>query len=285
MKQILVPLLGQSGDRSALDAAAAFLKGHGGHIEAKLYRRNPRDVMPIVGEGFSASAIDQVMDAAEAAAKEQGKSVKATFDSWQSETGVELGAAKPGSSATTANLNSVVGPILNTFTKRGRLADLIVFARPMAQGQPDRESLLEAAMMDTGKPVLLVPDDGTTTAGKTVILAWNGSKEAARAVSVAMPILARADSVTVLTVKDGDVTSDPQELAEVLKLNGINATATVADMVKAGVATTLESEAAKIKADLLVIGAYSHSRMREFIMGGVTDDMLNEIQLPVLLVH
>ena len=69
MKQILVPLLGQSGDRSALDAAAAFLKGHGGHIEAKLYRRNPRDVMPIVGEGFSASAIDQVMDAAEAAAK------------------------------------------------------------------------------------------------------------------------------------------------------------------------------------------------------------------------
>lgn len=285
MKRVLVPLLGQSGDRSALDAAAAFLKGHGGHIEAKLYRRNPKDVMPIVGEGFSATAIEQVMDAAEAAARDQDKSVKATFDSWQDATGVTVGAAKPGDSTVTAELESVVGPILNTFTKRGRLADLIVFARPMAQGQPDRESLLEAAMMDTGKPVLLVPDDGSTTAGKTVILAWNGSKEAARAVSVAMPILTRADSVTVLTVKDGDVTADPQELADALKLNGVNATAAVAEMVKAGVANTLDSEAAKIKADLVVIGAYSHSRMREFIMGGVTDDMLNEIQLPVLLVH
>ena len=285
MKQVLVPLLGQSGDRSALDAAAAFLKGHGGHIEARLYRRNPKDVMPIVGEGFSASAIEQVLESAEAAAREQDKSVKATFESWQNATGVELGAPKPGSSTITADLESVVGPILNTFTKRGRLADLIVFARPMAQGQPDRESLLEAAMMDTGKPVLLVPDDGTTTAGKTVILAWNGSKEAARAVSVAMPVLARADSVTVLTVKDGDVTADPQDLADVLNLNGVTATVTVSDMAKAGVAATLESEAAKIKADLVVIGAYSHSRMREFIMGGVTDDMLNEIQLPVLLVH
>ncbi|MCR9176430.1 MAG: universal stress protein [Alphaproteobacteria bacterium] len=285
MKRILVPLLGQSGDRSALDAAAAFLKGHGGHIEAKLYRRNPRDVMPIVGEGFSATAIEQVMDAAEAAARDQDKSVKATFESWQDATGVTVGAAKPGDSTVTAELDSVVGPILNTFTKRGRLADLIVFARPMAQGQPDRESLLEAAMMDTGKPVLLVPDDGSTTAGRTVILAWNGSKEAARAVSIAMPVLTRADSVTVLTVKDGDVTADPQELADALKLNGVNATAAVAEMVKAGVANTLDSEAAKIKADLVVIGAYSHSRMREFIMGGVTDDMLNEIQLPVLLVH
>lgn len=285
MKRILVPLLGQSGDRSALDAAAAFLRGHGGHIEAKLYRRNPRDVMPIVGEGFSATAIEQVMDAAEAAARDQDKSVKATFESWQDATGVTVGAAKPGDSTVTAELDSVVGPILNTFTKRGRLADLIVFARPMAQGQPDRESLLEAAMMDTGKPVLLVPDDGSTTAGRTVILAWNGSKEAARAVSIAMPVLTRADSVTVLTVKDGDVTADPQELADALKLNGVNATAAVAEMVKAGVANTLDSEAAKIKADLVVIGAYSHSRMREFIMGGVTDDMLNEIQLPVLLVH
>jgi nucleotide-binding universal stress UspA family protein len=285
MKRVLVPLLGQSGDRSALDAAAAFLKGHGGHIEARLYRRNPKDVMPIVGEGFSATAIEQVMEAAEAAAKEQDTSVKATFDSWQNATGVEIGAAKPGGSVVTADLDSVIGPILNTFTKRGRLADLIVFARPMSQGQPDRESLLEAAMMDTGKPVLLVPDDGTTTAGKTVIVAWNGSKEAARAVSVAMPVLVRAESVTVLNVKDGDVAVDPQELADVLKLNGVNATATVADMAKAGVANTLEAEAAKIKADLVVIGAYSHSRMREFILGGVTDDMLNEILLPVLLVH
>jgi nucleotide-binding universal stress UspA family protein len=285
MKSILVPLLGQSGDRNALDAAAAFLKGHGGHIEAKLYRRNPTDVMPIVGEGFNASVIEQVMEAAETAAKEQDAAVKATFDAWQGASGVEIGTPMPGSTAVTADLESVVGPILGTFTERGRLADLIVFARPMAQGQPDRESLLEAAMMDTGKPVLLVPDDGTTTAGKTVLIAWNGSKEAARAVSVAMPVLMRADKVTVLTVKDGDVAANPQDLADALVLNGVKASAAMADMAKAGVATTLDAEAAKLKADLVVIGAYSHSRVREFILGGVTDDMLNEIQLPVLLVH
>lgn len=285
MRRILVPLLGQSGDRNALDAAAAFLRGRGGHVEARLYRRDPRDVLPIVGEGFSATAVDQVMQAAEANAAEQDENARTAFNAWAEANQVKLDAAPGPGGEITASIETVIGPVPGAMVRRGRLADLIVFARPMAQGQPDREALLEEAMMETGKPVLLVPDDGSTTAGKTVIVAWNGSKEAAHAISMATPLLATADAVTVVTVKDGDVDADPGEVAEVLNAAGVKTTARTVEMVRAGVAATLETEAAKEQADLLVIGAYSHSRMREFILGGVTDDMLKEIAMPVLLVH
>lgn len=285
MKRILVPLLGQSGDRSALDAAAALLKDQGGHIEVRLYRRDPRDVLPLVGEGFSASAVQQVMEAAEKSVAEQLETAKATVSAWAEASHVNLGGTAGPGHELTGDFETVVGPMPASMISRGRLADLICFARPMAQGQPDRESLLETAMMETGKPVLMVPDDGTTTSARNIIVAWNGSKEAAHAVSMSMPLLERADKVTVITVKDGGDSADPGALAEVLATNGIKAEARVVEMLRSGVAPTLESEAAKDKADLLVIGAYSHSRMREFIMGGVTDDMLKDVGLAVLLVH
>lgn len=285
MKRILVPLLGQSGDRNALDAAAALLKGQGGHIEARLYRRDPRDVLPLVGEGFSASAVQQVMEAAEKSVTEQLETAKATVSAWAAASHVNLGGTSSTGTELTGDFDTVIGPMPASMIQRGRLADLICFARPMAQGQPDRESLLETAMMETGKPVLMVPDDGTTTTGDNIIVAWNGSKEAAHAVSMSMPLLQRAKKVTVITVKDGDTPADPGALAEVLATNGVKAEARVVEMLRSGVAPTLESEAAKDKCDLLVIGAYSHSRMREFIMGGVTDDMLKDVGLAVLLVH
>ena len=140
-------------------------------------------------------------------------------------------------------------------------------------------------MMDSGRPGLLVPDDGTVTKTETVIVAWNGAAEAARAVSVAMPVLKAAKSVTVVTVRDDTQTVRPHDLVDTLSMNGIAAKAVLRDAAKAGIAAAIDEEAAKVNADLILIGAYSHSRFREFIMGGVTDDMLNAFGVPVLMVH
>ena len=284
MKRILVPLLGQSGDRSALDAASAIAKRNGAHIEARLFQRSPQDSIPIVGEGFSAAMVEQVMDAARKSADKQTDSVKANFEAWVQADAIAWGPPKEGSEVT-ADLETEVGPIPGTALPYMRVADLVVLARPMAQGQPDRSSLLEAAMMDSGRPVLLVPDDGTVTKAETVIVAWNGAAEAARAVSVAMPVLKAAKSVTVVTVRDDTQTVRPHDLVDTLSMNRIAAKAVLRDAAKAGIAAAIDEEAAKVNADLILIGAYSHSRFREFIMGGVTDDMLNAFGVPVLMVH
>ncbi|NQW11003.1 MAG: universal stress protein [Alphaproteobacteria bacterium] len=272
MKRVLVPMLGVDGDRAALTAAAAVASPVGGHVEARLFSRDPRDVLPIVGEGFSAAMIEQLLASAEARAKEQQKTARASFD-----------AFKKASPDLSADFEQIIGPLPGSLTAPGRLADVIVFARDSKDENPDRASLIETAVMEAGRPVLLNPAIAPDKVGGHVLVAWNGSAEAARAVAMTMPMLARAQVVTVVTVEDGDASIDPAALARTLTLNGITATSSMVAVDREGVAATLEAEAKKVGADMIVIGAYSHSRIREFVMGGVTDDALTDGSVPILL--
>jgi nucleotide-binding universal stress UspA family protein len=281
MKRIFVPLLGELGDRAALDAAAKLLAATGGYVDARVLRRDPRDVLPIVGEGFGAAMIDEVMAAAEKGSKEVAAKARKTFDEWASATGAKVGAA-PGSGGLTASFAELVGPIPGVEVDAERVSDVVICGRAPKDVSPDRISLLEVAVMEAGRPVILVPDAEIESIATTVLVAWNGSSEAARAVAMAMPLLARAKLV-VVTVDDGDVSADPESLVVTLRANGVDADGVTAEMDRAGVAATLEVEAGKQHADLIVIGAYSHSRLREFVMGGVTDDALTGGSVPMML--
>lgn len=271
MKRVLVPLLGVAGDEAALAAAATVAQPVSGCIEARLFSRDPRDVLPIVGEGFSAAMVEQLLAAAEARAQEQEKMARATFEAFKDSSGLD------------ADFEQVVGPVPGTLTALARLADVVVFARDPKDENPDRVALIETAMMEAGRPVLLSPTPVPDKVGQHALVAWNGSAEAARAVAMTMPLLTRADKVTVITVNDGDVTVDPAALAKTLSLNGIATETALAAMEREGVAATLEAEAARVGADVIVLGAYSHSRIREFVMGGVTDDALVGGAVPMLL--
>lgn len=282
MKRIFVPLLGELGDRSALDAAGKLLADTGGYVDARVLRRDPRDVLPIVGEGFGAAMIDEVMSAAEQGAKEREETAKQTFDAWVDASGAKVGAA-PDSGGLTATFEALVGPVPGVEVAAERVCDAVICARAPKDVSPDRAALLEIAVMEAGRPVILVPDAEIESIATTIVLAWNGSAEAARAVSMSMPLLTRSKRVVVVTVDDGDVSASPEELATTLRCNGIEADAVKAEMDRAGVAATLEVEAGKQHADLILIGAYSHSRVREFVMGGVTDDALTEGSVPMML--
>lgn len=282
MKRIFVPLLGELGDRAALDAAGKLLATSGGYVDARVLRRDPRDVLPIVGEGFGAAMIDEVMTAAEKGSKERADKARKTFDAWASAAGAKVGAA-PGSGGLTASFDELVGPIPGVEVAAERVSDVVVCGRAPRDVSPDRAALQEVAVMEAGRPVILVPDADIETIATTVLVAWNGSAEASRAVSMAMPMLTRAKRVVVLTVDDGEISADPEALATTLRANGVDADAVTAEMDRAGVAATLEVEAGKQKADLILIGAYSHSRVREFVMGGVTDDALTEGSVPMML--
>jgi len=149
----------------------------------------------------------------------------------------------------------------------------------------------EHVTLASGRPVLVVPYTGHfETLGRRVLIGWNATREATRAVNDAMPLLMAADVVTVLTI---DAREGPDAHGELpgadislhLARHGVKTTieCTVSAGIQAG--EVLLSRAADLGADLLVIGAYGHSRVRELLLGGATRSILQSMTLPVLMSH
>jgi nucleotide-binding universal stress UspA family protein len=143
---------------------------------------------------------------------------------------------------------------------------------------------VQAALLDTGRPLLLAPPAAPAALGDTVLLAWNASPQAARAAASALPLLQKAARVVVMSVGNGpepEPTAD--QLAGALAWHDIAAQARHLEQGSRRVRDILLAEASAMAADLLVIGAYSHSRLRQVVFGGVTEHMLDYAELPVLM--
>jgi nucleotide-binding universal stress UspA family protein len=172
-----------------------------------------------------------------------------------------------------------------------RYADLTVVGQPNSYEPKDNDAITVTTVMTSGRPVLAIPFAGDfPTLGERVLVAWNASREAARAVNDALPLIAAAKQVTVLAINPqrgigghGDVPA--ADIALHLARHGVKAEAahTVAKDINDGEA--LLSYAADIGADLIVSGAYGHSRARELVFGGVTRTLIAEMTAPVLLSH
>lgn len=180
-----------------------------------------------------------------------------------------------------------------TFALHARYADLAVVGQtnPYQPNESGLEAVPVTTLLTSGRPLLVVPFAGDyPTVGDRVLIAWNASREAARAVNDALPLLAGARAVTVLAINPkhglgglGDVPA--ADIALHLARHGVKAEAahTVATDIPEGEA--LLSYAADISADLIVAGGYGHSRVREMAFGGVTRTLLAEMTVPVLLSH
>lgn len=181
-------------------------------------------------------------------------------------------------------------PIL--LARHARHADLTIVGRPdQDTGGVDEAQLAEAAFMDSGRPALVVPSTGAAVLPpRRAVIAWDGSREAARATGDALPLLHEAQSVAVLIVDGRDVSEHPgqqpgSELVAHLARHGIGAEIRQATSSGRGVSETILAEAAAAGADLLVMGGYGHSRLREMMLGGATRHILHNTTLPVLLAH
>ncbi len=182
--------------------------------------------------------------------------------------------------------------VAETVMEHGRAADLII------AGQRDKSfdfthllDVPERLAIESGRPVLIVPWAGRFASfGKRVTVAWNGRREAARAVFDALPLLKAADNVRIIwvnpqkdQVKAGDLPT--AEIASTLARHGVRceAASTVASDIRVGDA--LLSGLTDDGSDLLVMGAYGHSRLREFVFGGATRHILDHMTVPVLMSH
>lgn len=145
----------------------------------------------------------------------------------------------------------------------------------------------EQVVMSSGRPAIIVPYAGSyPVVGKRVLVSWNGSREATRAVHDALPILEKAESVHVLSINPGEQHHIPgADITAHLAHHGVRAEATETNSADIDVGDALLSRAADFAADLVVMGAYGHSRAREWVTGGVTRDMLRHMTTPVLMSH
>lgn len=184
-----------------------------------------------------------------------------------------------------------LGALTELVSSRLRFADLVVLDLPYGPGRgPEEEAILETALFDAGAPVMVLPnaDNGRDLAKpKRVVLGWNQSREALAATRAALPLLQQAESVSVTVVDPpayGPERSDPGGLlCQMLVRHGVRAEVVVLAQSAPRVSDALARHARDLDADLLVMGAYGHSRFREYLLGGATRDMLEGASVPVLM--
>jgi nucleotide-binding universal stress UspA family protein len=169
-----------------------------------------------------------------------------------------------------------------------RHADLTVIGQPGDPARDEQTHIVETLLFGSGRPILIVPSVGSyDPACRRVLCAWNASREAARALADAMPLLRRADAVTVLSADpEGGAHRVPgADIALHLARHGVKAATSATYAGDLPVGDALLNRAADLGADLLVMGGYGHSRTREAIYGGATRSVLDHMTLPVLMAH
>jgi nucleotide-binding universal stress UspA family protein len=175
---------------------------------------------------------------------------------------------------------------------RGRYSDLVVIGQTnRSEPSPSIMSdFPEFMVMNSGRPVLIIPHTGEfEQVGRRVLVAWDGSREAARAVSDAIPILAKSEIVQIIVVNPGEKRDSHGEepgadLALFLSRHGIKVEIATRFSVHDAGAELLKA-ASELGMDLIVMGGYGHSRLREMLMGGVTRTILEKMNLPVFMSH
>jgi nucleotide-binding universal stress UspA family protein len=201
------------------------------------------------------------------------------------DAGIATGGSQPGTGLT-ADMVVETGNEAQWLAEYGRFADLVVVGR-VRDGEAVALDVLEASLMDTGRPLLIAPAAAPEKLLGTVVIAWKDTPEAARAVSSAMPLIDRAEKLVILTVGEDEKTG--QDAAERLQrsLRWHNPATSVKFLERGGRAPVdvLQDAAKSLGATLLVMGGYSHSRLREVVFGGFTQRMLAGCDLPVLMAH
>lgn len=281
IKKILVPLDGNQLNQAVLDTALAGARRFQAHLEVLYVRPDPREMLPYATLGMSDTMKQTVIEAAQRSGAEIAKHIRATFEQFCRDNKLALIDKPPASDKASASWREETGHPGEALIRRGRLSDLIFVARP-GEERAAAETL-ETALLETGRPLVVVPPKSHKCIASRITLGWNASAEAARAVSQALPCLSSAEAVTVLVSRKR--TASAEELVEYLAWHDVKAAVKVFNPGSRSVGETLLDESRKLKADLLVIGGYSHTRARELLFGGVTSHILEATDVPVFMTH
>jgi len=264
---------------TAVLQAARQMVGSQGYIEGAFCRQ----VLPIIaGEGITLPG--DYLAEFEEEGRQQAETARLRYLELLEGEKIPLG--KIDASGLRANWIEMAGSGPEAIGEYARLFDLVIVGRSIEDSAVDWRTAAEAVMFDSGRPLLIVSDEVPATIGQRIVLAWNGSTETARTLTGAMSILTDINEVLVVTV-NGDGVSGPtgEDVCRHLKASGISSEARSIDRGSKSTAQTFLDVADQFSADLIIKGAFTHSRLRQLIFGGPTSELITTCSLPILLSH
>lgn len=271
VRDILVNLATHTKNDRARDYALSLAEKFDAHVTGTAFAYAPIIPVMIGIEGLPAEYIDEERAANEKAAQ----AAKERF--LQASTSGRCEAYSP---------SVTISGAAHLFAKMGRNYDICIVEQT-DQETTQYDSIIEAALFDSGRPVLVVPYIHDKPAKfDTALICWDGSKPAARALADAMPFLHKTKRIHVITVAEAKKITEEfpgAEIAKHLSRHGLAVQTKKITVEDVDIANTILSHAADIDADFLVMGAYGHTRLREFVFGGVTAQILTMMTLPTLM--
>ena len=286
IRNILVPLSNPSLDTHAMEAAVSVALQLGAHLEVMFIRDTNADGFGFISSRLGSGLYQEVLEKLQAEIEEQDKDAHQNFQNFIAGKKIAISGDPSSEVAATASWQSHSGIPADVVTRLGGAFDLIVVSHPTLELTGASRELLEAAIFGSARPVLLASKNAPSPIGKSVLLAWNRGIQSNRALTGSMPFLGLAEKVVIVTVTTGAKHGpEPEDIAANLAWHGVSAEVRRIRPNSRPVDQIILDEAHNVGADLLVMGAYSQSRMRERIMGGVTRAMLSDADLPILMVR
>jgi nucleotide-binding universal stress UspA family protein len=277
LKDLIVHLDGSPEDEARLVHAEAIAKAHGAHV-AGLYTNLLPEYFMATGFDPAFSTVAGIVELQERMHEEGVRTAKrlrerlAKIDASSEFRSVEAGASE---------LNA-------RCASEARWADLFVATARSEAGAIDWGDMIETIIFEAGRAVYLAPPGGNPAPGvRNALVAWRDTRESARAVAEALPFL-KGSATRIVTVrpKGGEEPDDrAADVAAHLARHGAKVEVNAVDAHGATTASVLLGEARRMEADLIVMGAYGHSRFREWVLGGVTRDMIAKSDKPLLIAH
>jgi nucleotide-binding universal stress UspA family protein len=287
IRTILAAASGGSATAGTIELACRLASSFNAHVEGFHALNDPRDVFLAAGGEVPILApemLDQLRQETEAIAAR----TKATFERITREHKLPLGSGpdNSGGPAPSACWHEESGYAPTLVARRARFFDIVVLGRSERVIAEPHTRTIEETLEDAGRPVLLAPVECPAVLGTAMAVAWNGSREAVRAVAAALPFLSQAQTVTAILVGTTDEASGFLSLIEYLAWHGIRAIKRVLPLPPDGsVGEALLDAAAAANADLLVMGGFGRSPWREALFGGTTRHLLAQKTIPLLFVH
>lgn len=290
IKTILVHLAGTDADSSVLVQALDLAGPLGAHLECLHVRPGLGQLVDLVAPSASGPGVEinvgEVLEELKLAAAERAGKARATFDDICGANNIAIGDAPPASGLNAA-FREEQGDETEVLVEKLRANDFVVIGGGGVEGglRPD---VLAHLLLTSGRPLLLSPPVPIKDSGRTIAIAWKSTPESARAVAAAIPLLANADKVVVLSASEGKYDADENATRPVLshlRWHGIDAE--LREVLPAGrsASEAVLAGVRDVRADLLVMGAYGRGRLAEIVFGGFTRQILTNTELPVFLLH
>lgn len=274
LKDLLVHVDNSKACAARVEAAIRLARSNQAHLSG-VY------VLPMITvPGYAEAQIPlEVIEAQRQAARTQATEAEKLFRSATDKAGIS------------SEWRSVEDDFARALTLNARYVDVAVMGQVDKSDPMAISGLVERVMLDAGRPVLVIPYIGAgNTLGERVLIAWNASREAIRAVHDALPLLQKAKSVTVMAInppagEEGDGDIPAADISLHLARHGVKVEADHVEAHDIAVGDMLLSRAADKSTDLIVMGGYGHSRLRELVLGGATRHILEHMTVPVLMSH